>query len=68
MNSRYRNKYLPGGIVRYWSPYFQSWQQALRVPDRELAAMSKGQRTRVEKHTVGVDRWPPAPKRGYLHG
>lgn len=49
-----RNRYLPGGAVRWWSCYLQGWQQAVRVPDRELATMTAPVRRRVLKHTHQV--------------
>lgn len=48
-----KNRYLPNGVVRWWSCYLQGWQQAVRVPDRELATMTRHQRRRVLRHTYG---------------
>jgi len=38
------------GDVTYWSVYLQQWVRRPVVEDRELAAMSNEQRTKVVKH------------------
>ena len=39
------------GTVTYWSVYSQQWRERVRsVPDRELAAMSRNDRSRVTAH------------------
>lgn len=39
------------GRVTYWSVYDQRWiRRARRIEDRELAAMTDAERSRVERH------------------
>jgi hypothetical protein len=39
------------GTVTYWSVYSQQWRERVRsIPDRELAAMSRNDRSRVTAH------------------
>lgn len=39
------------GTVTYWSVYQQSWcVHVVRIPDRELAAMSRSEVSRILQH------------------
>ena len=44
------------GTITYWSVYRQQWvHRSAAVPDRDLAAMSPAERSRVMRHLAGVN-------------
>ena len=46
-----KTTYHRDGTITYWSVYSQVWvRRADNVPDRELAAMDRVERTRVQRH------------------